>query len=63
MDKIWIFEMQDGVSGGFIIAGTKEEAWKKLALDRNTNVESLEGFTVIYPITALDLNISVHDLW
>lgn len=63
MDKIWIFEMQDGVFGGFIIADTEEDAWQKLAFERNTDVSNLKYVTVIYPITALDLNIPVHDLW
>ena len=63
MDKIWIFEMQDGIFGGFIIADSEEDAWEKLSLDRNIHIKNLKEVTIIYPITALDLNKSVHDLW
>ncbi len=63
MDKIWIFEMQDGIFGGFIIADSEENAWKKLSLDRNISIKNLKEVTTLYPITALDLNKSVHDLW
>lgn len=63
MDKIWIFEMQDGIFGGFIIADSEEDAWVKLSLDRNIPIKNLKEVTIIYPITALDLNKSVHDLW
>lgn len=63
IENIWIFEMQDGVFGGFVIASSEEEAWKRLAIDRSTSVESLKGITVVFPITALDLNKHVHDLW
>lgn len=63
MDKIWIFEMQDGIFGGFIIADSEEDAWEKLSLDRNIPIKNLKEVTTIYPITALDLNKSVHDLW
>lgn len=59
--KIWIFEIQDGISGGFILAETEEEARTKLSLQRG--VEMLEDITAIYPLTALDLNKDVHDLW
>lgn len=61
LDKIWIFEIQDGACGGFIIANSEEEARKKLSLDRG--VEMGEEDTAIYPLTALDLNKDVHDLW
>ena len=61
IDKIWIFEIQEGVCGGFIIADSEEEARKKLSLDRG--VEMGEDITIIYPLTALDLNKDVHDLW
>ena len=63
IEKIWIFEIQDAISGGFIIADNEEEAWKRLASDRNCTVKSLKDCTVIYPVTALDLNNSVHGLW
>lgn len=61
IDKIWIFEIQDGVGGGIIIANSEEEARKKLSLDRG--IEMTKAFTVIYPLNALDLNKDVHDLW
>lgn len=61
--EIWIFEIQDGFCGGFILADTEENAWKKLSLDRNIPVDHLKETTMLYPITALDLNKSVHDLW
>lgn len=63
MDKIWIFEMQDGIFGGFIIADSEEDAWGKLSLDRDIPIKNLKEVTTLYPITALDLNKSVHDLW
>ena len=59
--KIWIFEIQDGISGGFILAETEEEAHTKLSLQRG--VEMSKDITAIYPLTALDLNKDVHDLW
>lgn len=59
--KIWIFEILDGIGGGFIIAETEEEARTKLSLQRG--VEMSEDITAIYPLTALDLNKDVHDLW
>lgn len=61
IDKIWIFEIQDGVGGGIIIANSEEDAKKKLSLDRG--VEITKGFVDIYPLNALDLNKDVHDLW
>ena len=61
MDKIWIFEIQDGVCGGIIIADTEEEAREKLSLDRG--IEMAKEFTLIFPLTALDLNKDVHNLW
>lgn len=61
INNIWIFEIQDGACGGFIIADTEEEARKKLSLDRG--IYASPEFTVIYPLTALDLNKAVHDLW
>lgn len=61
INKIWIFEIQDGVCGGFIIADTEEEARIKLSLNRG--MEMSKDFTIIYPLTALDLNKDVHDLW
>lgn len=61
INKIWIFEIQDAICGGIIIADTEEEAWKKLSLDRG--VEMTKDITVIYPLNALDLNKDVHDLW
>ena len=59
--KIWIFEILDDFGGGFIIAETEEEARAKLSLQRG--VEMSKDFAVIYPLTALDLNKDVHDLW
>ena len=59
--KIWIFEILDGIGGGFVIAETEEEARTKLSLRRG--VEMSEDITSIYPLTALDLNKDVHDLW
>ena len=59
--KIWIFEILDGIGGGFIIAETEEEARAKLSFQRGG--EMSEDITVIYPLTALDLNKDVHDLW
>lgn len=59
--KIWIFEILDGIGGGFIIAETEEEARAKLSLQRG--VEMSEDLTAIYPLTALDLNKDVHGLW
>ena len=59
--KIWIFEIQDGICGGFIIAETEEEARTKLSMQRG--VEMSEDITAIYPLTALDLNKDIHDLW
>ena len=59
--KIWIFEILDGIGGGFIIAETEEEARAKLSLQRG--VEMSEDITAIYPLTALDLNKDIHDLW
>ena len=61
INKIWIFEIQDGVSGGFIIADTEEEARIKLSLDRGTEIT--RDIAMIYPLTALDLNKDVHNLW
>lgn len=61
IDKLWIFELQDGVCGGFIIADSEADAWKKLSLDRGTEIT--KDIAIIYPFTALDLNQSVHDLW
>ena len=29
IDEIWIFEIQDGISGGIIIAASEDEARKK----------------------------------
>lgn len=60
IDSIWIFEIQDGICGGFIIANSEEEAMKKLSLDRGAEMSDI---TVIYPLAALDLNKDVHDLW
>lgn len=60
IDKIWIFEIQDGVCGGFIIADSEEEAMKKLSLDRGVEMGDI---AIIYPLNALDLNKDVHDLW
>lgn len=61
IDKIWIFEIQDGVCGGFIIADSEEDARKKLSFDRG--IEMTKDNTIIYPLTCLDLNKDVHDLW
>lgn len=61
IEDIWIFEVQDGVCGGFIVAKSEEEARTKLSLDRGT--EMSKDIAVIYPLTALDLNKDVHDLW
>lgn len=61
INKIWIFEIQDGLCGGIIIADTEEEARKKLSLDRG--MEMTKDFTAIYPLNALDLNKDVYDLW
>lgn len=61
INKIWIFEIQDGVCGGFVIADTEEEARIKLSLDRGTEIP--KDIVMIYPLTALDLNKDVHDLW
>lgn len=61
IDKIWIFEIQDGFCGGFIIANSEDEARKKLSLDRG--IDMPKDICVIYPFTALDLNKDVHDLW
>lgn len=61
INRIWIYEIQDGVSGGFILADTEEEARMKLSLNRGA--EMTKDFVVIYPLTALDLNRDVHDLW
>lgn len=63
MDKIWFFEMQDGLTGGFIIADTEIEAWEKLAADRNSSVSDLKPFTRIYSIKKIiKENKSVYDL-
>ncbi|MBO5969903.1 MAG: hypothetical protein J6S14_15555 [Clostridia bacterium] len=59
--KIWIFEIQDGIAGGFIIAETEEEARIKLCLHRG--IDMSEDFTYIYPLTSLDLNKDIHVLW
>lgn len=70
LENIWIFEincelsgnLKCGISGGFIIANSEDEARKKLYLDRGRDLG--KDFTVeIYPITALDLNKVVHNLW
>ena len=61
INKIWIFEMQDGIRGRFIIADSEEDAMKKLSLDREVNMN--DGSTIIFPLNALDLNKDVHDLW
>ena len=62
INKIWIFEIQDGMTGGFIFANNEEEAWKKLSLDRGTTMT--RDICTIFPITALDLNHKeVFDLW
>jgi hypothetical protein len=61
INKVWIFEIQDGVCGGIIIADTEEEARTKLSLDRG--VEMGKEIAMIFPLTALDLNKDVHDLW
>lgn len=61
INKIWIFEIQDGVCGGIIIADSDDEARKKLSLDRGISIT--KDICVIYPLTALDLNKDVHDLW
>lgn len=58
ISKIWIFDT--GISGGFIIANTAKEAMEKLSLDRGT---VMDDDTSIYPLSALDLNKDVHDLW
>ena len=61
INEIWIFSMGDGFTGGFIIAKTEEDAWKKLSLDRGTEIT--KDICSIFPITSLDLNKPVHDLW
>lgn len=61
IDQIWIFEVQDGICGGIIIADTEEEARKRLSLDRG--MEMSKDIANIYPLTALDLNKFVHDIW
>lgn len=61
INKIWIFEIQDGVCGGIVIANSEDEARKKLSLDRG--ISMTKDICVIYPFTALDLNKDVHDLW
>ena len=61
INKIWIFEIQDGVCGGIIIANSEDEARKKLSLDRGISIT--KDICVIYPLMALDLNKDVHDLW
>lgn len=63
IEQIWVFELQDGFCGGFVFASSEEEARKKLALDRNTTVDAMRGYTCVFPITALDLNKDVHDIW
>lgn len=61
INKIWIFEIQDGVCGGIVIANSEDEARKKLSLDRG--ISMTKDFCIIYPLTSLDLNKDVHDLW
>lgn len=61
LNKIWLFELQDGRYGGFVIADTEEDARKKLLLD--SSIQMTPDTLEIYPITALDLNKSVHQLW
>lgn len=61
VNKIWIFEIQDGFSGGFVIADSEDEARKKLSLDRG--IDMPKDICVIYPLVALDLNKDIHDLW
>ena len=53
IDKIWIFEIQDGFCGGIIIADTEEEAREKLSLDRG--IEMTKDSTVIFPLNSLDI--------
>ena len=61
IDKIWIFEIQESICGGIVIANSEDEARKKLSLDRG--IEMTKDFAVIYPLNSLDLNKDVHDLW
>lgn len=61
IEKIWIFNIQDGIYGGFIIADSEDEARKKLSLNRGMDMS--KEFCTIYPLSALDLNKDVHDLW
>lgn len=61
VNEIWIFEIQDGLCGGFIIADSEEEARTKLSLERGMDMS--KEHVSIYPLTAFDLNKDVHDLW
>ena len=61
ISKIWIFEIQDGISGGIIIADSGDEARRKLSIERG--IDMPKDICAIYPLTALDLNNDVHDLW
>jgi len=60
IEQIWVFEAEEGATGGFIIAESEGEAHRKLLL---TGVKGVAERADIYPITALDLNKSVHILW
>lgn len=63
LQNIWIYEVQDGITGGIIIAKSEEEAWKRLSIDRNSTVEETKSFSLIYPLSCYDLGKKIIDLW
>lgn len=63
LKQIWVFSIQDGFTGGIILANSEEEAFQRLAIDRNLDVSTMKSFADIYPLNALDLNKHIHDLW
>lgn len=62
LSEIWIYDIQDGITGGIIFADSEAEAKEKLQAELNVDCDDIAS---IYPLSALDLNkpSGVHQLW
>lgn len=62
-ENIFLFDVADGCNGGLIIANDLDDAWEKLAADRDCPVKDFKKMACIAPITTLDLTRNIHNLY
>lgn len=63
LENIFLFDVADGCNGGLIIANDLDDAWEKLAADRDCPVKDFKKMACIAPITTLDLTRNIHNLY